>query len=95
MVTEFSAIKQQADEFVLSLPPEQEQDWRNEAVAYYIRNGLSGTPGSQAVLTEIASTPPKDRNPIQAGILSLLSANVFDFLIEAGHLDKFKQQVGL
>lgn len=95
MVTEFSHIKQQADDFVLSLPPEREPAIRSLAVDYYINNGLAGTPGAMAVLREIHGKDEKELNPMQTGIIKLLRANVFDFLIETGHLGQFEKTLGL
>ena len=95
MVTEFSHIKQQADDFVLSLPPEREPVIRSLAVDYYIDNGLAGTPGAVAVLNEIHGKKEKDLNTMQVSIIKLLRANVFDFLIETGHLGRFEKTLGL
>ncbi len=94
MVTEHSAIQHQADEFALSLG-EREPRVRTLATAYYIGMGLADTPKAAALLREYEAKGEKELDGFQKQTLTLLRARVFDYLIETGHMDRFKASIGL
>lgn len=92
MVTEHSAIHNASDEYAISLGNAEPQV-RTKAVEYYLANGLSDTPKANALLREYHAKDVKELDSFQKGALSLLRTRVFDFIIETGHMDKFKATI--
>jgi len=103
--------QQQAAHFLSGIEPDLHERLTDRAVSYYLANELCTAPeevrgegkarvvlkavNANAKLRKVVELPEDQRNEYQQAVVKLLRANVFDFLIEAGHLDKFKQQVGL
>lgn len=101
----------QSQMFLDRIDPELHQKVTDKAVSYYLSNNLCVAPeetrgeghamvvmppvNANAKLRKVLETTSDQRNEYQEAVASLLRANVFDFIIEAGHMGRFKASIGL